>query len=362
MSSKLLFNVHSHNSGDNVPELLEHSINFFGSTDIFDLEEGVITHVNLRVEAEKELTTILVNSKSDEIKINFIGNVLSHDSDSAESILNLMKLVTKGNFYHTQCIDDKIVTREILVKRVTTVIQNTPLIVVDEQPKTVPVDILDHFHVHNVHSRNGVINVLKGEILPKWVLDNEKTICIKTTGQILLMDTGRDYEKTRWLTKLSNIYKNVVVRTQREGEVLDFVRFTPREDTYLRLASNRELISGGCFGIRSTKIFKEGYVCFDPTIIDSDGDAGGYRLTEKGKQYRENNLSRKSVQKGLAIGDVVIDIRDGSLHKVNDYDCIRDQYLLCGETFGATSINILFNNTHYHAYTHEVEKMNSLMA
>lgn len=353
----LIFNVHTAASGESgvVRTLLEHSYKHFDSTCIYDQEQGIRHHSNQVIEKLSDLHVILLNLNRTDIAFNFIGEMLNFDEECATEIMALRALLNvHGTIYITRMINDKPVTREVLVKPNVNVVGKFDKF-------TEPDDALRHFHYHRAYTRMGYIDILEKNQTATWGFGYPEAVYINTPTQVILLDDASSTEVTMWLQKIRSIYRNAVIRTQVGGGVIDFMRFTAEEDTYLRHAKGHEMISGGMISMSNSKLVKEGFVVFDPTFVDEDGDCGGYRLTEKGKAYRSRYTLRKSVQEGLAIDDVVINIEDNSLHQVMSFDMQTGLYSLCGMDMSATQIDIKNNLNFYHAdrleKLHYLEKM-----
>lgn len=348
MNSNLIINVFNRTSWLGTVErdkLLEASAAHFKSTSIYEpATHNGTSSMFFKVDEETDLLDLVTNLNRKDICINFIGDALEETKRCAHHLLVLYGLLSAhGKITHTDFThkgSTEIRTREVILRSKTVIGQSVT-------DYTTPKDLAsDRFEFQHWLTKAGIIDLIEKDSFVKLDMDSsEQMIYVENTKDIILMDNGQDGDFTSWLNQLSATFRHVKVRTQLTGKDLEFVRFTPEEDTSMRLTQGNILTSH--FGLSSGKLIAEGYIEFDPTIIDSDGDPGGYVLTEKAITYRNNNTSRISSRKGVAVGDILINITNGLYYKVMGFNFNTGLYALMCEDMSHFDLNILFDNLFY---------------
>lgn len=346
----LIINVHSAKSGIYASPLIAHSEEYFQTVLVHSPDTSEKAHNHVFVNSLKDLHGLLLSINRTDIGINFIGDILEYNDSDAIDVLTFRALLNQyGALYLTNMVDGKPTTREIMARVKTILVQcNTTF--------KIPEDILPRFKVINATDRESIVKAIEGNHDYVWDLSSKTEVSVETSGQVLLLDNGKSPSETCWLTKLCSIYRNCKLRMQVYGDTIDFVRFTPEEDTYLRFAKGENLLSGGMLYLANSKLIKEGYVHFDLNIMGEDGKRGGYALTSKGLSYRNSNISRKSISEHLSVDDIIINIIDGSLYQVMEFDILTGKFLLCSEDNKALRIDSTIDNQYFHATQEEKAK------
>lgn len=349
---KLLINVLRAGTEEEHRGTIEEVKKLFKSLPLENNGTSFTSNIDVFVKDLSTMFYIISTCKQEKIALNFIGDFFNFkgESKSTEMLLALMDYIGgQDNFFLTEKGEDGVIKiRQIITRNKRAVIQvNTNY--------GIPEDALSGFEFIDVEGRNDVITAILGHSPCKWLTAQDGTLVIEHITRFIVLENGSQPDTTAWVNRLQQMFGNVIYRTQLTGTEIQFVRFTPSEDLYMRkwtLANSNDPYSD------KTKLIKEGLVAFDPTLTDPDGDAGGYVLTTLGKLYKANNSSRVSVSEGIAIEDVVVDLRDNTYHIVKDFDPVSGMYLLCSSDYKATRLDILNNTTHFKAL--EVEKENFL--
>lgn len=219
-----------------------------------------------------------------------------------------------------------------------------------ETDYVVPENALPHFNFKVVEA---------GQIFETVTATNvvycKETKTFNVEGNYNILDNGLDPDFTMDMSTLVAEYGNVKILTQSKPGIIQSALLEQNEDIVLRNYATVKIIRS--YSRQLPSLVKKGYL--ELSHVDEEGEV--YKFTSKGLEYIENSMVRKSVREGLAIDDIIVNLKSNKYFKVMNFNSITGKYLLMDSEYKASNLDIIFDTEHFHALSQEKIKFEELI-
>lgn len=334
-----------------------------GSCDIFTPAREANTHqvINLsQLDKLSDLSKIIYSLPPSHYELSFVfigGLINDRGMVIARLVLDLFNFIghKEVRFEYVSLHDQYIDIYPIVFKYRTLHVSTNP-----EYSK--PEDAVDTFHYQYIEKIEDILDIDKLAGV-NFGNNKDKTFQITTITNLVLVSNGLDWKEMAIITRLSEIYPHIEHRTQTIPGPILFGLLTRSEHVAIRNAAPDFTLVNFHNITEITQLEAKGYVKIeqhDPVDLDDD-PITTYKLTEKGERYKMLTEARVSLTNGIAVDDIITNLRSGMIYKVMDFDYISGEFKLMAMDYSAASLDINNNTDFFQANREEIAKFNKVV-
>lgn len=334
-----------------------------GTCDIFSPTRDHNTHqvINLsQLDKLSDLSKILYSLPPShyELSFVFIGALINDRGMAvARLVLDLFNFIghKEVRFEYVSLNDPYIDIYPIVFKYRTVHVSTNP-----EYSK--PEDAVATFYYQYVEKLEDILAIDK---IAGINFGNNENRCFQITivTNIVIINNGLDWKEMAAICRMGDIYPHIEHRTQTIPGPILFGQVSRSEHVVIRNTEGEGNIVNTHNISEVTSLVEKGYMLtavLDP-VDEEDEPIGIFKLTEKGERHKMLTEARVALTDGIAVDDIIINLRTGMIYKVMEFEFLSGRFHLMGMDYSAASVDINDNTDFFQANREEKAKFRKVI-